>query len=351
MPKAAPKPKATVPQVDRDLFTLVADDFSEERLAEFQGEGGLQIVSYSELDTYRMCPLKHMLGYKERWKKPVRVGSPLSRGSLWHHVMEVHYGVIVSHYPKNGGPIPESQHSVVLAEAWEAVKPYLFDPDNGTWDEDQDTIRWMYEGYVEKYGVDNEWKIIAIEYSFLLPLPNREGQPSQYALKGKIDILAQLRKDGSFWIWDHKSAKDLPTQFALEIDDQFGGYTWAMSVLGYKVMGSMHNCARTARNAGDAPDADLTKKNIKKQTLDQRMKRTLLDRSTREANNIAFDAWATAMNAYPPPGRELPLYSSPDPRQCAWKCDFKEVHLLARKGRDIHEVLREYNFTQDFTRH
>lgn len=337
--RPVPKPKDVPPPV--------------QRLPEFAGEGGLQIVSYSEMDTYRQCPLKHLLTYKERWKKPVVFGGPLDKGSLWHHVMETHYGVIMRHYPKNGQPIPESKHAAILAEAWDEVRPYLFDDTLGKSDSVQDLIRWMYEGYVEKWGVDNDWKVIAIEYPFELQLPDADGNPSQYAMKGKIDLLVQSRSNGGFWIVDHKSGAELPTSMSLEIDDQFGGYAWAMNKLGYRVRGAIHNAARTKQNVGDlASDEErAANKAIKKQTLEQRFSRTPLNRDKVEQEYVARDFWAAASNAYPLPGRELPLYSSPDPRSCSWKCDIKEVHLIARTGRDIHEVLREFRFEQNFTRH
>jgi len=341
-------PKKTPGPVLLPAIPLVKDNV--QRLPEFAGEGGTQIVSYSELDSYRQCPLKHMLSYKERWKKPVVEGSPLRRGSLWHLVMEEHYGVIMASYPNGRDPIPDYQVDLVLENAWEKIKPLLFDPQTGNQSPDQELIQWMYEGYVEKWGVDNDWRIVAIEYAFEVPLPDNQGQVSRYILKGKIDIIAQSRENGGLWIWDHKSGKDLPTAMALEIDDQFGGYTYALNTLGYKVRGSMHNAARTTQNKGDLPGA-IIKGAVKKQTLEQRMGRTFLNRTAREAQNLAQDAWAVASNAYPEPGAELPLYSSPDARSCGWKCDYKEIHIIARQGRDIHELMDEYGFSQDFTRH
>ena len=37
------------------------------------------VVSYSELDTFRQCPMKHALAYKQRWTRPVEEGSPLNK--------------------------------------------------------------------------------------------------------------------------------------------------------------------------------------------------------------------------------------------------------------------------------
>jgi hypothetical protein len=320
-------------------------------LREFE-TGGLQIVSYSELDTFRQCPLKHQLSYKERWKKPVVEGSPLYRGSLWHKVMEEHYSLIKAWQDRNDNrPMTPTEEADFLNWIYvHNIIPILADTQTGAQSDDQKLIQWMYDGYIEQYGVDNDWVILAIEYPFELVLPTPDNKPSQYGMKGKMDLVIMKRSDGSVWIIDHKSGADLPTAMSLEIDDQFGGYTWAGQTLGWNVRGSIHSASRTKQNKGDLPGAVLNG-NVKKQTLEQRFSRTPLTRDKQEARNIANDAWAAAMNAYPPQGKELPLYSSPDARQCGWKCDFKEVHLIARTGRDIHEVLQEFGFVQDFTRH
>jgi len=320
-----------------------------QRLPEFAGPDGVQVISYSEADAYRQCPLKHLITYKERWKKPVLPGSALSRGSLWHQVMEVHYGVIMAAYT-GSGRVPKNRHGKVLADAWQAVRPYLFDSQSGAQDEDQVKVQWMYEGYVEYWGVDDGWQILAMEYPFELALPDYDGNDSPYAMKGKIDIVAVDLETGGTWIWDHKSGANLPTQKSLEIDDQFGGYTWAMNKLGMPVVGSMHNAARTTMNKGDLPGAILNG-TTKKQTLDQRFSRTFLNRTKQEQKNVALDFFAVAANAYPVDGASRPVYSSPNPDSCKWKCDIKDVHLLARQGRDIHQALAEYGFAQDFTRH
>ena len=292
------------------------------------------VVSYSELDTYRQCPLKHVWAYKERWRKPPTTDGALAKGSLWHLVMEDHYNVL-----KEGG---------TLNEARDKVFPYFVNEQSGVTTDTQDLIRWMYEGYVEQYGADDEWEIIDVEMPFQINLPDPNGEPSRYDLKGKIDIVVKSRQNGLVWAVDHKSGANLPDQMDLDIDDQFGLYVWALKQLGMNPAGAVHSASRTTRNQADRPD--YTGKS-KPQTLDQRYRRTYLNRSDTELTSLALDAWAVASNAYPTSEFKPPIYSSPDPRQCGWKCDFKEVHLLARKGKNPEQALTEYGFVQDFTRH
>ena len=294
------------------------------------------VVSYSELDTYRQCPLKHHWAYVERWKKPPTEGGALAKGSLWHLVLETHYLTLMG-----GGTIDDCR---------EAVAGHLSDTVSGTQTETQELIEWMYNGHVDHHGSDDHWEILAVEYPFVINLPDPEGNPSPYDIKGKIDLVVRDRNNGTVWVVDHKSGANLPDQMDLDIDDQFGLYVWALNQPGHDKWvptGAIHNAARTTRNMADKPG--YTGKS-KPQTLDQRHRRTYLNRADVELQAIALDAWAVASNAYPT-GSERPLYSSPDPRQCGWKCDFKEVHLLSRKGKDPHRALSEYGFVQDFTRH
>lgn len=301
------------------------------------------VVSYSEMSTYRQCPLKHHLAYRERWTRPQAEMSALSKGTLWHLVLEHHYLVLQELQDT------DTSDTEKLAKAREAITPLLFDQ-AGKQTEAQELITWMYDGYIEMYGTDPQWRILAVEYKLAEYLPAPDGTKSPFIIKAKLDLIVQDVNTGGVWIVDHKSGANLPKHSDLELDDQFGLYTWLLQIGGLKVMGSIHDAARTTRNLGDMPNPPKGKT---PQPLDQRMGRTYLNRTEIETHNIANDAWAVAVNMYPEvyDYDKLPQYSSPDPQQCGWKCDYKEPHLLARQGRDLHEVLVEYEFEQDFTRH
>lgn len=305
------------------------------------------IVSFSELDAFRQCPLKHALGYKQRWK-PETASDALALGTVWHQVLETHYGIIKDAWDAKVLPF-EGMDDNILEAARIAIRDaeYLKTAD-GKYTQYGELVEWMYQGYVEKYGVDADWRPLAIEYPFQIPLLDARGRATRYHIKGKIDVVMRSMNTGLLWVWDHKSGADLPNRFDLEIDDQFGVYTWAMRQLGKSVQGSMHNATRKRRNQADFPDYAGKSK---PQTLDQRNGRTYLNRSDEELTALALDAYNAARAAHPPKSKELPLYSSPNPGQCGWKCDFKEVHLAARGGTPIKEALLDRGFIQDFTRH
>lgn len=300
------------------------------------------IVSYSELDTYRQCPLKHYLAYVLRYKKPPKEGSALSKGSLYHKIMEAHFREIKAAQDQNGrvGKIPERLQRDLLDHIHEdIVVPMLIDPATGEYyTQDHDLIHWMYNGYVDNWGINPEWRVVAVEHNIVTPLRDIRGRRTRYHIKMKIDLIVRDRSTGALWVVDHKSGANLPTQMDLEIDDQFGLYTWGMREVGRPVQGSVHLANRTQRNKSFMP-------------LPTRMGQTYLNRSEKELTNLALDAYECARAAHPPKGQRPARYSSPDPRQCGWKCDFKEPHLVMRSGRGIAETMREWDFVVDRTRH
>jgi hypothetical protein len=310
----------------------------------------IQIVSYSELDTFRQCPLKHHLAYGRRWTKPPKPGGALDKGSLWHGCMEDHYGVIKKHQDATSkSRIAKSRHAEVLDEAQKLVDSRLYNMKTGEFlSETHELIAWMYDGYVQYYGIDDDWRIVAIEHQIVLPLPDENGHDSRYHIKMKLDLIIRERWSGHLRVVDHKSGQNLPNYMDLEIDDQFGLYTWGMNKIGKKVIGSVHSAARTTRNKGDWPNPGP---NTKAQSLEQRMSRTLMNRDAKELDNLALDAYYAARAAYPDDPANAARYSSPDPRNCGWKCDFKEQHLQMRRGMNPDQVMIDAGFTVNRTRH
>lgn len=305
------------------------------------------IVSYSELDTFRQCPLKHLLSYKQRWTREKGEDSALTKGTYWHKVMEAHHKVLQRHQQNPTEQRSPRYETEILREARAEVVELLLDEKGNYQNSNSELVEWMYQGYVQRYGLDREFTVVGIEIPFQVPLPWPDGRPSHYVLKGKID---RLVRDGygQLWIEDHKSCGNLPNDFEMQMDDQFGLYWWAVQQLGWKVEGAIHSAARTTRNQADFPGYEGKSK---AQTLEQRFQRYYLNRTDRELKALADDAFAVARNAYPPKALTLPLYSSPDVRQCGWKCDFKEAHLMLREGLDLPYVMKSEGFHQDFTRH
>lgn len=313
-----------------------------------------QIVSYSEIDAARQCLKKHEYGYKERWQPP-ETSPALAKGTLWHLVMEDHYKLLKAW---QGAGRPSALNSLQIQAAGiatvtddanvlipidkallMAANRHLYDEGgNYVHSEYSPLIEWMYEGHLKAYGLDEKWRILAVEHGPTVRLPTAKGTGSMFWLKLKIDLIVEdlSMARPKVWIVDHKSGKDLPKDKELDIDDQFGLYTWAMRQLGKPVFGSLHNANRTQRNK--SPMA-----------LDDRMKRSRLSRTDRELNRIAVEAYQYARLAYQHKIGEAPR--SPDPDRCRWRCSFTEACMHGRKGMDDRQFLVDKGYVQDFTRH
>lgn len=300
------------------------------------------VVSFSELDAYRQCPMKHALAYKQRWTRPQEEESALNKGKLWHAVMEEHYNIIKAAQHVLGRRIHKNEERGVLETCWSAVARHLADPISGEQSDIQALVEWMYRGHVAMWGADLDWLIVAVEHSAEVPLPSPSGRASnRYYLKIKIDLVVRDR-EGRLLVVDHKSCKNLPTDKELDIDDQFGLYTVGMRMLGFPVFGSIHSAARTQRNKGDQDGTNP-------QPLDGRFKRSPMYRTETELTNLLADAAAVARAAYGPGSDNV--YSSPDTDRCRWRCDFLDAHLMARKGIPIRTVLRDQGFVINKERH
>ena len=302
------------------------------------------IVSYSELDTYRQCPLKHQLSYRQRWTKPAQEGRALARGSLWHKVMELHYLALqIAQESTPGWSIPANVEAQTLNTIWQTViRPLLSDPATGEQTPDQALIEWMYRGYIKMWGADRDWQILEVERTGFAPLPAESGRDSsRYRLKVKMDLLVRDRM-GQIWLVDHKSCSELPTKLELDIDDQFGLYTGALRRLGWKVYGSIHSAARTRQLKGDEDGTKPTE-------LERRFLRTPIYRTDTELDNLLMDAARTARAAYATTSQAP--HSSPSSDRCKWRCDYLDAHLMMRKGVKPSVALQDFGFRIDPTGH
>lgn len=282
-------------------------------------------VSWSELDSYRDCPHKHQLAYLERWQQPT-TSKPLLRGTAWHSLLE--YWYVHRKLPNRfGGPVPRVNLDIIDT----VLQRLQADP---TLDgEDRALLKWMFEGYIECYGIDPTWKTVAVEQWYEAPLGEVDGVT--FTLIMKIDLLAKI--GGRLWLIDNKTGGNLPTKKQLDFDDQFGLYLWCLRQLGHKVEGGIYNAARTKRNVGAM-------------SMEQRFSRTFLDRTNAELDEVARDALATARKAHEGAlrGSETRVIRerTPDTEKCQWKCSFRDACLHGRKGRDEVDFLRSKGFKQ-----
>lgn len=89
----------------------------------------------------------------------------------------------------------------------------------------------LLETYVQHYGIDPRWSVIAPEqtFSFKIPFPEWWGEASRAILcdyVGTADLVYRDLDAGTLWLGEHKTAKAVQTKH-LPLDEQAGSY-WAV---------------------------------------------------------------------------------------------------------------------------
>jgi hypothetical protein len=358
-------------EIDRDGSELHYCNSSEERHGahpwydvEDAGErlwcsGWGQItVSFSELDTFRQCPKKHDLAYNGRWQRDSDDRSALGLGSLWHRVLEVHYKTIMKAQRK-GYPdgklywdVSEDDLRTACLDAVESLLREMLE-DEQREPEVIEILMWMYEGHLEVFGLDEQYDILGAETTALMTLKNADGSDSWVRIKVKLDLIVRDEK-GHIWVIDHKSASSIGRDdMDHDWNDQFGLYVAVMRKQGLKVFGAIHSAALKKPNKGDfiKPGMDGYKASMKETPLENRFKRTRLNRTEAECESIMQDAVADAKLAYSEANHKR-RHANPD--TCKWKCDFKEACIFGRRTNNEENVLltlQRTGFAQEPTRH
>lgn len=293
-----------------------------------------KVVSYSEVDAYRQCRLKHQLAYKEMWDSK-ETAPALSRGTLFHAVMEAHYKLLKMYQEvkRMGAPMPE--------DLFLAIAPLLYEEGTGRQTEEQQLVEWMYRGYVDQYKLDPQWVIVDVERRVELWLPTERGTRSTFKLAGTIDLLVKdMSAGGGLWLVDHKTCRNLPRQKDFDMEDQTGIYTYLMRQSGLNIRGAIYNHVRT-------------EKLKREMTPEERFKRTLTVRTEQELRTMALEALDTMREAYRPrkwatgdPPR------TPDGERCGWKCSFTEPCLAGRKSgpQKLRDMLEDIGFCRSDTK-
>jgi len=314
-----------------------------------------QIVSWSELSDARQCPMKHKKAYRERWQTTPTGTDALSKGSCYHSVMDVHFSALKATQGEYYNPAQDSDRlEYAVSAAQQRIDEMRQDREYP--EETIELVEWMYVGYVEMYGIDRDWRILAVETTHHVPFYEPIGNTGEwqrvddFELKIKIDVAVTDQRD-RLWIVDHKSAGKMPgSEKDFQWADQFGLYHYGYRELGYKVCGTIHNAALSKPNKGDLlSEGDPGwKSTMKAHTLESRFVRTFMDRTDHELRVIQWEALQTFRNIYG--AKTTPRH--PDEERCRWKCSFADACNMSRRNGEhlFDEYLVDTGFTQDFRR-
>lgn len=198
----------------------------------------------------------------------------------------------------------------------------------------------MLEGYVERYGKDLRWNVLAIEHPFSVKV-TRAGKPIAI-FKSTWDGVYRDEDDGEIYLLEHKTATQISLAY-LELDDQAGAY-WAVATAicqqkgwlkpGEKIAGITYNFLRKSMpddRPRNAEGAFLNKDGTvsKKQPPDKYV-RHLVERAPQELKSQMerLADQVTIMNGMR--DGSIPVIKNTT-RECTW-CPFFEMCKLHERG-------------------
>jgi hypothetical protein len=81
----------------------------------------------------------------------------------------------------------------------------------------------MLEMYIERYGDDKGWEVLATEQPFRVPVYNPRNGRYLFTYAGILDLIMREIPKDRIWIWDHKTTGSINLR-ALGLNEQFGSY-------------------------------------------------------------------------------------------------------------------------------
>jgi rRNA maturation protein Nop10 len=180
----------------------------------------LPIITTSERTAFKRCPQAWWWRYRDGYQ--VRGESP---DALWFGI-GVHEALAAWYLGgKKRGPHPAETFANWVSDEMREIRASL--PVEAEWYDEpkfqdaRDLGIAMLSGYVDKYGKDSKWNVIAIERPFKVRL-TRGGRPVA-SFWSTWDGVYRDEVDGKVYLMENKTAAAINTAY-LELDDQAGAY-------------------------------------------------------------------------------------------------------------------------------
>jgi hypothetical protein len=334
----------------------------------------LLLVRTSERGNWKRCRWLWDQNYNKKLK-PIQESPALRFGTLVHAALEDRYPV-----GKRRGPHPARRfEELYAADLKQAERDWGTFADD-EWVEALDLGVYMLEGYVDKYGKDEEWEVIASEMTFQVPvyLPDYfaekdglhqnvdltpdvfYGKEPLFYYVGTMDGVWRNRMDKGIRIIDYKTTKNdakKEGQGKLKLDEQGTAYwTWGCDwLINEKILGPrqaesldgmLYTFLRKAKRDDREQDADGNYLNqdgsVSGKQPSPRFHRELVYRSESEREKARRRVCEEVVEMIAVRQGILGPYKNPDTGSnghCGW-CPQRDVCELHEAGADW-ETLRD----------
>lgn len=177
------------------------------------------LLRTSERSSFKRCRWQWENGYV-LCLKPATGAPALRFGSLVHEALRVYY--------KKGtkrGPHPAITFATLYEAELEARGKMGFREDDD-WVDAATLGEGMLNAYVEHYGNDDRWSVLAVEHPFQVPVHHPRTGKLWFYYTGVIDLCVRDRETQFTGLVDHKTTSSDPTKFInqLNLDEQAGAY-------------------------------------------------------------------------------------------------------------------------------
>jgi hypothetical protein len=238
----------------------------------------------------------HMNAPKEEPDKP-----GLNRGTLLHLGLAHYYARLRE---KQNGRDPE-----LYLSPTDAIKVFC-EAQGGPYPQHRDDIIQCVQGYVEKYGDSDRFKVLHVEELF-------DAMIGGFRFTGRLDLVVEDTR-GRVWAFDHKGSGRIESKHReyYSVSGQLLGYQWlARGAFGERFAGLRINLIQHGNNDFKYERPQL----LQAPSLLSQFPQTVVDAENRilelEAQDRAYDRWPKAMNEMTCFGR---YGACPHIEKCKW---------------------------------
>lgn len=314
---------------------------------------GEVMIRTSERSDFMRCKQKWWWAYQEHLTP--KVSAPALRfGTLIHAALEAYYVPQTlrswnAKGPKRG-PHPAKTFTKVYNAERDALGKMKIYSEPPEWLDALELGIEMMNNYIELYGQDNQYRVVAPEKAFQVDIHDADGNYS-FTYVGQLDVIVQDMLTKQFGIWDHKTAAGLGVDH-LSMDEQVSSYDAMapylypdieLSFMMFNILRKGKKDTRPVNELGQHLNKDGT---VSKNQPPPLFTRHMVFRGAEERRNLIQRAIYQAEEMAEIRGGFRPLYKSPL-RGCVgmYSCQFREMCELHETGNDW-ESYRDAMFTK-----
>ena len=274
--------------------------------------------------------------------KPAVAAPALRFGSLIHKAMELRYPPGVRR-----GPHPALTFEKLYEEEMIEQSRMGFRDDDGKWEDAGEVGIAMLNNFVDNYGKDDKYKVLASEQSFQVEIMRNKKKGIRLVYVGVFDGVWQDRESGKLMLTDWKTCASISTGH-LTLDEQAGSY-WAFGPEWMKQEGLLKDAqlnnlkgilytfmrkAKPDERAKDAAGLSLNKDgSISKNQPAPYFHREFVYRGEEDARRLRARVLDEAREMELVRLGKLGVYINPSPMNCAW-CGYRDMCELQESGGD-----------------